>query len=175
MRIAAVMIIVVGGAVVLNQAYLGYRVISIAGKNETSVEDYRELSMIGADGLMGGYATLARYRKFAPDRSGIDRQLQEVRWMEQWRPVDLVKARKVTLFLLDGRFSDACRSARRTVKRYPHTGPILAKKIVKVGEVDMKQLNEYLTCIEEGLEPWGETIESMEKRNSGKIAFSDKT
>ena len=164
-----VFVLIVVSAIAANQVNLAKQVITVAGKESVDATDYRTLAVIGNDGLMGSYATLARYRRFGPDRHRLEQQLDEVREMEKWRPVDLVKARKVTLLLLLERQGEACKAARRTARRYPHSGPILAEKITRVGRIDMAVLNELMGCIEAGLEPWGETLSSMTQKNQERL------
>lgn len=162
-------VLVIVSLITANQLYMADKIISVANSDRPGRSGYQALDVIGPDGLMGSYATLARYRRFGPDQYRLEQQLEEVRHMEQWRPVDLVKAREVTLLLLLERHDKACRAAKRTARRYPYSGPILAEKLARVGGVDMAALNKLMACIEAGLKPWGETLASMERKNRQKL------
>ncbi|WP_420389140.1 Wzy polymerase domain-containing protein [Marinobacter sp.] len=140
-------------------------ILETAVRNDTSEIAYRRLALLANDGLLGPYAVLAKYRRFSPETINFDWQLSEARRISEWRPLDVVQLREVTLLLMMGKLDLACTAAREIAQRYPATGPIVLEKAILIKRMDASQLANLSGCVEEGLQVWGETLESMQKKN----------
>lgn len=137
-------------------------------KHRTDAQ-YRQLTILANDSLVGPYAVLTKYRAFAPDKSNLKLQLREARQIAQWRPLDLVKVREVTLLLMLDRIDQACSIGRNTAEHYPTAAPIIVEKAVRITSVDMAEVAIIANCVEEGLKVWDETLDSMQKKNQKRI------
>jgi len=120
--------------------------------------------------LMGPYAVLRKYRDFAPESTNIDWQLLEVRKMKAWQPRDLVVLREFSLLILKQDMLEACKVAEQSAYRYPHSGPIMLDHSLLADTLSPAQIAEIANCIEKGLAPRGETIQSMQKKNQTNIS-----
>lgn len=140
-------------------------ILETAVRNDASEMAYRRLALLANDGLLGPYAVLAKYRRFSPETTNLDWQLREVRRISEWRPLDVVQLREVTLLLMMGKLDSACTKAHEIVQRYPTAGPIVLEKAVLIKRMDAPQLARLSGCVEEALQVWGETLESMQKKN----------
>jgi len=156
-------------ALLLNVGHQYVRITDVALSLQRDKQDYQTLSFLANDSLMGPYAVLRKYRDFAPESTNIDWQLREVRRMKNWQPRDLVVLREFSLLILKQDVIGACKVAEHSAYRYPHSGPIMLEHSLLAGTLLPVQVAEIANCIERGLSPRGETIESMQIKNQAQI------
>jgi hypothetical protein len=140
-------------------------IVHVASKQAPTEADHFALKILSNDSLMGPYATLRRYRDFPPEMTSLDWQLKEVRRLKFWQPRDLVMVREFSLLLLAGNIDESCNAAENTAFRFPNSAPIMFEHAVKADLVPFS-VAQIATCIERGLLPWNETIESISEQNS---------
>jgi len=156
-------------ALLVNVGHQYVRITDVALSPQRDKQDYQTLSFLANDSLMGPYAVLRKYRDFAPESTNIDWQLREVRRMKNWQPRDLVVLREFSLLILKQDVIGACKVAEHSAYRYPHSGPIMLEHSLLAGTLLPVQVAEIANCIERGLSPRGETIESMQIKNQAQI------
>jgi O-antigen ligase len=156
-------------ALLLNVGHQYVRITDVALSPQRDKQDYQTLSFLANDSLMGPYAVLRKYRDFAPESTNIDWQLREVRRMKNWQPRDLVVLREFSLLILKQDVIGACKVAEHSAYRYPHSGPIMLDHSLLAGTLSPVQVAEIANCIERGLSPRSETIESMQIKNQAQI------
>jgi len=157
-------------ALLINVGYQYARITDVAMNSQRDKQDYQVLSFLANDSLMGPYAVLRKYRDFAPETTNIEWQLLEVRKMKAWQPRDLVILREFSLLILKQDVSGACNVAEQSAYRYPHSAPIMLDHSLLADTLSPAQITEIANCIEEGLAPRGETIQSMQEKNQAKIS-----
>jgi O-antigen ligase len=153
----------------VNVGYQYVRIKDVAMNPERGRQDNQALSFLANDSLMGPYAVLRKYRDFAPESDNIDWQLREVRKMKNWQPRDLVVLREFSLLVLKQDVSEACEVAEQVAYRYPRSAPIMLDHSLLAETLSPVQIAEMANCIERGLAPRGETIESMQKKNQAEM------
>lgn len=166
---AGILVLVVTGLVGWNVASNAWAIQQVATSDEQTREQYRELSLLANDSLLGPYAVLTKYRAFPPEKTNLEWQLKEVRRIANWRPLDLVKVREATLLMMLNRVDEACEVSRNTSEHYPASAPILVEKAVRIEVVDMAEVATIANCVEEGLAVWDETLTSMQQKNQERI------
>lgn len=150
---------------------VGYQYANIAGvalNPQRDRQSYQDLSLLANDSLMGPYAILRKYRDFAPENANIDWQLREVRRMKRWQPRDLVVLREFSLLILKKDISQACEVATSSAYRYPRSAPIMLEHSFLASSLSSAEITDIANCIEKGLAPRGETIQSMQEKNKSK-------
>lgn len=157
-------------ALLLNVGYQYVRIAEVAVNTERDRQDLQALSFLANDSLMGPYAVLRKYRDFAPESGNIDWQLREVRKMKAWQPKDLVVLREFSLLILKQDVSGACEVAKESAYRYPHSAPIMLDHSLLAGTLSPLQITEIMNCIEAGLAPRGETIQSVQASNRARMS-----
>jgi len=157
-------------ALLINVSYQYVRITDVAMNPQRGKQDYQALAFLANDSLMGPYAVLRKYRDFAPESTNIDWQLLEVRKMKAWQPRDLVVLREFSLLILKQDMLEACKVAEQSAYRYPHSGPIMLDHSLLADTLSPAQIAEIANCIEKGLAPRGETIQSMQKKNQTNIS-----
>ena len=156
-------------ALLVNVGSQYVRMTEVAMKPDKSPEDLQNLSFLANDSLMGPYAILRKYRDFPPEASNLDWQLREVRRMKAWQPRDLVILREFSLLVLQGDIEQACEVARASAYRYPYSAPIMLDHSVLANRLSVSDIGQLADCIEQGLEPRGETLATMQKKNEQKL------
>jgi len=154
----------------VNVGYQYKKIVVVSLESNPVEEDYRSLSLLANDDLIGPYSVLRRYYEFSPEPKNIDWQLKEVQKMKQWQPRDLVLMREYLLLLMKGNLEAACQAAESTAYRYPQSAPIMLEHAVKSVILTPLQVIRMAECIENGLEPRGETIPSIEAKNRQKLS-----
>ena len=154
----------------VNVGYQYARITDVALNSQRDKQDYQALSFLANDNLMGPYAVLRKYRDFAPESTNLDWQLLEVRKMKAWQPRDLVVLREFSLLVLKGDIAEACEVAEHSAYRYPHSAPIMLDHSLLAKTLSPAQVTDIANCIEKGLAPRGETIQSMQNKNQAKIS-----
>ena len=157
-------------ALLLNVGDQYFRITDVALDSERDEQDYQALTFLANDSLMGPYAVLRKYHDFAPESTNIDWQLREARRMKNWQPKDLVVLREFSLLVLKQDVSGACEVAEQVAYRYPRSAPIMLDHSLLAETLSPVQIAEMATCIERGLAPRGETIESMQKKNQAEMS-----
>lgn len=132
-------------------------------------DDQRRLAYLEAGSIMAPYATLARYRRFDADRSNVEGQLRRARQISEWRPLDVVQVRLVTLLARSGDQEAACATARDTASRYPASGPILVPKLVAASMTSKVDPGRLIQCIEAGLATWDVDLADMQRLNDERM------
>jgi len=161
------LLMVVG--LLVNVGYQYGRITDVAMNPQRDKQDYQALAFLANDSLMGPYAVLRKYRDFAPESSNLDWQLLEVRKMKAWQPRDLVVLREFSLLVLKQDVQQACEVAEHSAYRYPYSAPIMLDHSLLADVLSPAQVTDIANCIERGLEPRGETILSMQRKNHDKI------
>jgi len=164
--VAGVAVLVVVAGLAWNLGTQARTILETAVRVDSDEESYRHLALLSNDGLLGPYAVLAKYRRFSPERVNLDWQLREVRRISEWRPLDVVQLREVTLLLMMGKMENACKKAREVVQRYPAAGPIVLEKAGMMKAVDDSEVARLSGCVEEALQIWGETLATMQQKNN---------
>ena len=90
--------------------------------------------------------------------------------MKNWQPKDLVVLREFSLLVLKQDVSEACEVAEHVAYRYPRSAPIMLDHSLLAETLSPVQIAEMANCIERGLAPRGETIESMQKKNQAEMS-----
>lgn len=157
-------------ALLVNVGYQYARITDVAMSSQRDKQDYQALAFLANDSLMGPYAVLRKYRDFAPETTNIDWQLLEVRKMKAWQPRDLVVLREFSLLILKQDVSEACKVAEHSAYRFPHSAPIMLDHSFLAETLSPAQITDIANCIEKGLAPRGETIQSMREKNQTKIS-----
>ena len=157
-------------ALLLNVGYQYARITDVAMNSQRDKQDYQALAFLANDSLMGPYAVLRKYRDFAPETTNIDWQLLEVRKMKAWQPRDLVVLREFSLLILKQNVNEACKVAEHSAYRYPYSAPIMLDHSFLAETLSPAQITDIANCIEKGLAPRSETIQSMQKKNQAKIS-----
>ena len=160
----AALIVVVG--LTLNLSGQVKVILETAVSSDSSESTYRRLALLSNDGLLGPFAVLTRYRRFSPETVNLEWQLKEVRRISEWRPLDLVQLREVTLLLMMREVEEACERANETVLRFPAAGPIILEKASLLQEIGEQEMAGLSRCVRNALGVWGETIESMTEKNN---------
>lgn len=141
------------------------RILSAKKASATDVAAYQSLLFMADNSLMGPYATLVRFRKFAPEAGAFTEQMAEVEQMLAWQPRDMVMVRKYSLYLLMKNYKAACEQAELTAFRFPRSGPIMLEHVQLLGQVPKYNQKQIETCVINGLAKRGETLESAEEKN----------
>ncbi len=157
-------------ALLINVGYQYVRITDVAMSSQRDKQDYQALSFLANDSLMGPYAVLRKYRDFAPESTNIDWQLLEVRKMKAWQPRDLVVLREFSLLILKQDMLEACEVAEHSAYRYPHSAPIMLDHSLLADTLTPAQVAKVANCIEKGLAPRGETIQSMQIKNQARTS-----
>ena len=163
--IVAVLIGTMSVALLVNVGTQFQTIVRVASKQTPTEADYFALKILSRDSLMGPYATLRRYRDFAPEMTSLGWQLKEVRRLKFLQPRDLVMVREVSLLLLAGNIDAACDAAENTAFRFPKSAPIIFEHALKA-ELEPFAIEQIAACIEAGLLPWNETLESISAQNA---------
>lgn len=141
------------------------RILSAKKASATDVAAYQSLLFMTDNSLMGPYATLVRFRKFAPEAGAFTEQMAEVEQMLAWQPRDMVMVRKYSLHLLMRDYKAACEQAELTAFRFPRSGPIMLEHVQLLGQVPKYNQKQIEACVINGLAKRGETLESAEEKN----------
>jgi hypothetical protein len=163
--ISGVAVLVVVSGLTWNLGGQAQTIVKTAFSDDDSEMSYRRLALLANDGLLGPYAVLAKYRRFSPEKTNLEWQLKETQRISEWRPLDVVQLREVTLLLMMGEVDQACEKTREMVQRYPSAGPLILEKAVRIKKVDIPEVARLSVCVEEALQVWDETLESMRERN----------
>lgn len=142
-----------------------WRMVEAKAAEPHDLQAYQSLLNMANNPLLGSYATLLRYRKFAPEAGAFAEQLQEVEQMLAWQPRDMVLMREYSVYLLMGDFDQACALAERNAFRFPRSGPIMLDHVDLAGRVSLVTKVKIERCVQAGLAKRGETIESMREKN----------
>lgn len=157
-------------ALLLNVGYQYVRIADVALSSDRDRQDFQTLSLLANDSLMGPYSILRKYRDFAPEEDNLDWQLREVQRMKRWQPRDLVVLREFSLLVLKQDVDRACEVAGGIAYRYPHSGPIMVEHAFLSNRLPAQQITRIVSCIEAGLAPRGESIQSIQEKNRARMA-----
>lgn len=135
-------------------------------KENHDIDDYMEVVQLSQHGLFGPYASLWRYREFAPVTVDLESQLSEVERIVNWQPRDLVMLRQYSLYLMADRLEDACNVATQTARRYPGAAPFMIDHVREKRLAPASDLPKLQACIEDGLSIRGRTLMGVRIENA---------
>lgn len=138
----------------------------IALKENHDIDDFMQLMVLSEHGLLGPYASLWRYREFAPVTVDLEGQLDEVERIANWQARDLVMLRQHSLYLMAGRVQDACDVATQTARRYPGSAPFMIDHVREKRLAPAADLPQLRSCIEDGLSTRGKTLTGVRIENA---------
>jgi O-antigen ligase len=138
----------------------------IAHKQSHDINDFMQVVELSGHGLFGPYASLWRYREFAPVTVDLQSQLDEVERIVHWQPRDLVMLRQYSLYLMADRLDDACDIATQTARRYPGSAPFMIDHVREKRLAPASDLPKLQACIEDGLSIRGKTLTGVRIENA---------
>lgn len=138
----------------------------IASKEGHDIDDFMQLMVLSEHGLLGPYASLWRYREFAPVTVDLEGQLDEVERVANWQVRDLVMLRQYSLYLMADRLDDACSVATQTARRYPGAAPFMIDHVREKRLAPASDLPKLQACIEDGLSIRGKTLTGVRIENA---------
>lgn len=138
----------------------------IALKENHNIDDFMRMVGLSEHGSLGPYASLWRYREFAPVTVDLERQLDEVKRIVNWQPRDLVMLRQYSLYLMADRLDDACDVATQTARRYPGSAPFMVDHVREKKLAPAADLPKLQACIEDGLSIRGKTLTGVRIENA---------
>lgn len=138
----------------------------IALKENHDIDDYMNVVQLSQHGLFGPYASLWRYREFAPVTVDLESQLDEVERVVSWQARDLVMLRQYSLYLMADRLDEACDVATQTARRYPGAAPFMIDHVREKRLAPAAYLPQLQACIEEGLSLRGKTLTAVRIENA---------
>jgi O-antigen ligase len=138
----------------------------IALKENHNIDDFMRMVGLSEHSSLGPYASLWRYREFAPVTVDLERQLDEVERVVNWQPRDLVMLRQYSLYLMADRLDDACDVATQTARRYPGSAPFMVDHVREKRLAPAADLPKLQACIEDGLSIRGKTLTGVRIENA---------
>lgn len=138
----------------------------IALKENHNIDDFMQVVGLSEHSSLGPYASLWRYREFAPVTVDLERQIDEVERVVNWQPRDLVMLRQYSLYLMADRLDDACDVATQTARRYPGSAPFMVDHVREKKLVPAADLPKLQACIEDGLSIRGKTLTGVRIENA---------
>ena len=138
----------------------------IALKENHNIDDFMRMVGLSEHSSLGPYASLWRYREFAPVTVDLERQLDEVERVVNWQPRDLVMLRQYSLYLMADRLDDACDVAKQTARRYPGSAPFMVDHVREKKLAPAADLPKLQACIEDGLSIRGKTLTGVRIENA---------
>jgi len=166
MRACSVAVLLVVCLTSLNMVNQLKSILGVGLSEERSVENYDQLRILGRDLFLGDYARLARIRAYGPAYGDLNRQLREIEGLKMREPRDLVLMREVVLLIMsEATLPEICKRAEDLALFYPFTSVILMEKATLLGPKGLRVMGVLPNCLEEGLKPWGEDLNSVAEHN----------